>query len=129
MKENEFRETGAVNIIAKGTQIQGSISTTSDCRIDGTVNGNVISRAKVIIGQTGYVEGNISCANIDIEGKVKTESLNVSELISLKSTACVAGNIIAGKIAIEPGAEFSGNCKMNTQRMPNAAPVNPAEKK
>jgi cytoskeletal protein CcmA (bactofilin family) len=75
------------------------------------------------------VEGNISCANIDVEGKVKTESLNVSELISLKSTASVTGNIIAGKIAIEPGAEFSGNCKMNTQRMPNPAPANPADKK
>ncbi|MBR4136460.1 MAG: polymer-forming cytoskeletal protein [Bacteroidales bacterium] len=130
MKENEIREVGAVNIISKGTQIQGSISTSSDCRIDGTVNGNVISRAKVIIGQTGLVEGNISCANIEIEGKVKTESLNVSDLISLKSTASVTGNIIAGKIAIEPGAEFSGNCKMNTQRNPSVMTnPNPAEKK
>ncbi len=130
MKENEIREMGAVNIIAKGTQIQGSISTTSDCRIDGTVNGNVISRAKVIIGQTGLVEGNISCANIEIEGRVKTESLNVSELISLKSTASVTGNIIAGKIAIEPGAEFTGSCKMNTQRAatPTPAPA-PGERK
>ena len=51
---------------------------------------------------------------------VKAESLLVSELVSLKATANLVGNIETGKIAIEPGAEFSGNCKMRNNRV--AAP-------
>lgn len=128
MREVEHKEFGAVNNIAKGTQVQGNISTSGDCRIDGMVKGNVLSKAKIIIGQSGVVEGNIVCANIEIEGNVKAESLTVSELISLKSTANLIGNISTGKIAIEPGAEFSGNCKMNNQRN-NGPAATPADKK
>ncbi len=123
MKEIEPRETGSVNIIADGTMLEGNIATNGDIRIDGTVKGNIVSKSKAIIGRNGKVEGNITCANIDIEGSVKTESLNVANLISLKSTANITGNIIAGKIAIEPGAEFSGTCRMQSQK---SAPVTSA---
>lgn len=121
MKETDNREISAINIIAQGTQLEGSILTNGDCRIDGVVKGNVTSKAKIIIGRSGKVDGNITCANIDIEGTVNAETLNVTELIFLKETANVVGNISANKIAIEPGAEFSGNCKMHNQRA--AAPA------
>lgn len=121
MKESDNREIGAINIIAQGTQLEGSILTNGDCRIDGVVKGNVTSKAKIIIGRSGKVDGNVTCANIDIEGTVNAETLNVTELIFLKETANVVGNISANKIAIEPGAEFSGNCKMHNQRA--AAPA------
>ena len=117
MKDNEIRDLGAVNMIAQGTQVEGSVVTNSDCRIDGHVKGNVTSRSKIIIGRSGVVQGNIKCANIEIEGNVKAESLIVSELLALKATANLIGNIETGKIAIEPGAEFSGNCKMRNNRV------------
>ena len=91
--------------------------TSSDCRIDGALRGNIVSKAKIIVGRSGVVEGNIKCANIEVEGNVKVESLIVSELLSLKATANLIGNIETGKIAIEPGAEFSGNCKMRNNRV------------
>ena len=120
MRETDTREYGgsAVNVIAQGTQLQGNMITASDCRIDGALRGNIESKAKIIVGRTGVVEGNIKCANIEIEGMVKAESLLVSELVSLKAN--LVGNIETGKIAIEPGAEFSGNCKMRNNRV--AAP-------
>ena len=122
MRETDTREYGgsAVNVIAQGTQLQGNMITASDCRIDGALRGNIESKAKIIVGRTGVVEGNIKCANLEIEGMVKAESLLVSELVSLKATANLVGNIETGKIAIEPGAEFSGNCKMRNNRV--AAP-------
>jgi cytoskeletal protein CcmA (bactofilin family) len=95
--------------------------TASDCRIDGILRGNIESKSKIIVGRSGVVEGNIKCTSIEIEGTVKVESLLVTEMISLKSTANMIGNIETGKIAIEPGAEFSGNCKMRNSR-PTAAP-------
>lgn len=129
MKETDNREIGAINIIAQGTQLEGSILTNGDCRIDGVVKGNVTSKAKIIIGRSGKVDGNITCANIDVEGTVNAETLNVSELIFLKETANVVGNISTNKIAIEPGAEFSGNCKMHNQRTSAPAAQPQPEKK
>lgn len=128
MKEIDTRETGVINVIAQGTQVEGSIITNGDCRIDGVVKGNLTSKAKIIIGRSGKVDGNVTCNNIEVEGTIRAESLNVSDLVFLKATANVVGNISAGKIAIEPGAEFSGNCKMNNQR--TAAPAaNPQPEK
>lgn len=127
MKDNEQREFGAVNIIAQGTQVEGGLFTNGDCRIDGTVKGNVTSKSKIVIGRTGLVEGNITCNSIEIEGMVKAETLNVTDLISLKASAKLQGNIVVGKIAIEPGAEFSGNCRMQNQR--TAAPAQPQPEK
>ena len=117
MKEIDNKEVvGAVNIIAKGTQFEGNIITSGDCRIDGIVKGNITSKAKIVIGRSGIVEGNITCTSIDIEGNVKAETLNVVDIIALKATANVIGNICTDKIAIEPGAEFSGNCKMHNPK-------------
>ena len=119
-KSYEQENIGGVNIIASGTTFQGDIITTGDCRIDGSVKGNIKSKAKVIIGQSGSIEGDITCQSIEIEGHVKA-NINVSDLLGLKSTAFLIGNIMVGKIAIEPGASFTGSCKMhNTSiEMPN----------
>ena len=125
MKDNEIRDLGAVNMIAQGTQVEGSVVTNSDCRIDGHVKGNVTSKSKIIIGRNGLVEGNITCNSVEIEGTVKAETLNVSDLMTLKSSAKLLGNIVVGKIAIEPGAEFSGNCKMQTSKTPVAPLLKP----
>jgi Integral membrane protein CcmA involved in cell shape determination len=104
---------GGVNIIAAGTTLVGDIITVGDCRIDGSVKGNIKSKYKVIVGQSGILEGDIQCQSIEIEGNAKA-NIHVEELISLKSTANLIGNIAVGKISIEPGANFTGNCRMHS---------------
>lgn len=130
MKETDTREYvgGAVNVIAQGTQLQGNMVTATDCRIDGMLRGNIESKAKIIVGRTGVVDGNIKCANVEVEGTVRAESLVVTELIALKSTANITGNIETTKISIEPGAEFSGNCKMRNSRQPGQQAPQPEKK-
>lgn len=108
--EQEENNTN-VNVISAGTMITGDVVCSGDLRIDGNIKGNVKSRAKVIIGQSGIVDGDINCKSIEVEGNVKA-NVTVTDLMSLKSTANLVGNICAGKLAIEPGANFAGNCKM-----------------
>lgn len=115
-----------VNVISSGTMITGDVVCAGDLRIDGNIKGNVKSKAKVIIGQSGIIDGDINCKSIEIEGNVKA-NITVSDLLSLKSTANLVGNILAGKLAIEPGANFAGNCKMQgmkTDIHPNPANEN-----
>jgi len=115
-KNLEQEEIGGVNIIASGTVLTGDIVSTGDCRIDGSLKGNITSNSKIYIGKTGIIEGKIKCHSIEIEGEAKADIM-ATELLSLKASAVLTGNIRINKIAIEPGANFVGNCIMNP---PNA---------
>ncbi|MEI6062636.1 MAG: polymer-forming cytoskeletal protein [Bacteroidota bacterium] len=114
-------ETPSVNIIGNGTDIKGDIKTNGDLRIDGFIKGTIQATGKVVVGSTGKVEGEISCQNADISGDVKAH-IKVTELLSLKSNAVVSGDIFTNKLAIEPGAVFTGACKMGNQPNVNGKP-------
>ncbi|MDR1865069.1 MAG: polymer-forming cytoskeletal protein [Bacteroidales bacterium] len=100
------------NTIIHGTEIVGDINSNGDIRLDGSLKGNLYVRGKVVIGQTGVVDGVINCKNSDIFGKVDGQ-ITVSELLAFKSTANVKGDIITNKLSIEPGCKFSGTCSMD----------------
>lgn len=116
-KPNEM-ETPSVNLIGAGTVIKGDIKANGDIRIDGTLIGSIQSKGKVILGQSGVVEGEIICQSADISGTIKAQLLQISELLTLKATAKVTGDIVVNKLAIEPGAKFSGSCNMNETGAP-----------
>lgn len=106
--------SGAVNIIATNTAVTGDIKTESDIRIDGILKGNLHTNGRLILGKTGSIEGEIVCETAEIEGKLHGK-ISVSDLLTLKSTSILTGEIVTGKLMIEPGANFTGNCKMETQ--------------
>ncbi|MEO6405673.1 MAG: polymer-forming cytoskeletal protein [Ferruginibacter sp.] len=98
-------------LIGNGTNIIGNIDTNGDVRIDGTLKGNIISKAKVFIGPMGIVEGDINCRHADITGQV-TGSVKVSELLQLKGKAAVSGDLHSAKLLMEPTVNFNGKCHM-----------------
>lgn len=111
MSKNVSPESNAVNLIGAGTTIEGDIKSTGDIRVDGTLIGSLNTKGKVVIGQTGNVDGEIICQNADVSGTIKGK-ITVQELLSLKATSKLNGDIITNKLAIEPGANFSGSCSM-----------------
>ena len=98
-------------LISSGTTIKGDISSNSDLRIDGTIIGNINSNAKIVIGNSGVVEGDINGNNADIVGKT-SGTIKVKELLQLRGECVVNGNIYAGKLQVEPTATFNGQCHM-----------------
>ncbi|MFO0204029.1 MAG: polymer-forming cytoskeletal protein [Alphaproteobacteria bacterium] len=102
---------GSINIIGQGTTIQGEIRSSGDLRIDGTIMGSVTSKSKVVVGSTGQINGDVVCQNADISGSVKGKT-SVAEMLFLKSTAKINGDIVTGKLVVEVGASFTGNCNM-----------------
>lgn len=99
------------NTIGKGTFLEGNVETYGNIRIEGKVSGNVKSKSKVALGPSSFVEGNVIAQNADLEGEVKGR-IEVAELLVLKATAVIHGDIITGKLVVEPGAVFNGTCKM-----------------
>ncbi len=104
-------ENSPINIINNGTLIKGDITATGDFRLDGTLEGNIQLNGKLVIGDTGVVNGNILCQNANVIGTVNG-NLSVKELLSLHATARVKGDILINKLSIEPGAVFTGKCRM-----------------
>jgi cytoskeletal protein CcmA (bactofilin family) len=103
--------TSQQNTIAKGTIITGDIISEGDFRIEGTVEGNIETPGKVVVGKTGFIKGTLKSTNADIEGKFSGKLL-LTDTLSLKSSAHVEGEVVAGKLAVEPGANFNATCSM-----------------
>lgn len=104
-------QTSERNIIGKNTSFVGDIKSEGDFRIDGSVQGTIKTNGRVVIGQAGKVDGTIECTNADIEGKF-SGNLTVDQLLSLKSTANISGEVVLGKLSVEPGANFNASCAM-----------------
>lgn len=111
MAKNNTSESPSVNIIGAGTSIEGDVMSNGDMRVDGSLTGTINVKGKLVVGPLGMVHGEIICQNADVSGTVKGK-IGVAELLSLKASAKLNGDIITNKIAIEPGALFSGSCSM-----------------
>ena len=103
--------SAAVNMIGNGTVIIGDIKSKGDIRVDGSLNGSIETEGKVVVGQGGVVEGDVICKDADVAGVLKAK-ITVSQLLSLKSSAKLNGDIVTNKLSIEPGATFTGSCSM-----------------
>jgi len=110
-KNNGEVEAPAINLIGNGTVITGDITSNGDIRIDGILTGNLSAKGKIVISETGKIKGEISCKNADVSGTVEGK-LTVAELLSMKGTSTVTGEVFIGRLAIEPGCHFNGNCQM-----------------
>ena len=111
-KFNETDNTPTINLISTGTDITGDIKSNGDIRIDGSLTGNLNTKGKVVIGPTGKVKGEVICKNSEVAGIIEGKII-VGQLLNLKASSRIIGDIVTIKLSIEPGALFSGNCKMS----------------
>lgn len=110
-KYNETDNT-TINLISNGTDITGDITSNGDIRIDGTLKGSLNTKGKVVIGTTGKINGEVICKNSEVSGIVEGK-ITVGQLLNLKASSKILGDIVTSKLSIEPGAKFTGNCKMS----------------
>jgi cytoskeletal protein CcmA (bactofilin family) len=103
--------TEVINTIGAGTVVTGDVQSKGDIRVDGSLKGSLNTSGKVVLGKEGVIEGDVLCNSADISGTIKAK-ITVSQLLSLKATAKLNGDIITNKLSIEPGASFSGSCSM-----------------
>ena len=136
-KESNNKKTGIIpsptshslNSLVHGTTVEGTVKSESDIRVDGIIKGSLHCNAKVIIGPTGYIEGEVMCTNAVIEGKFEG-NLQVKELLNVRETARISGDVQTDKLIVQTGAVFNVDCKMgagvrNAQSSSNGAPASP----
>lgn len=117
----------SINIINEGTLIKGDITANGDIRIDGELIGNIEAKGRLVIGPKGKVDGEIICSNIEISGYIKGK-ITVSEILTMKASAHIYGDVVAGKLSVEPGSVFTGTCSMGDSKGKNEKPEQKEQK-
>lgn len=107
------RQSGSVSTIAAGTTVNGDIESDSDMRIDGNIIGNVYCKSKIVLGESGIVQGDVHAQNADVFGTVNGNVIS-KDLLCLKPKCTVNGDINTNRLQIEPNATFNGQCKMTS---------------
>ncbi|MFT6054954.1 MAG: cytoskeletal protein CcmA (bactofilin family) [Roseivirga sp.] len=110
-KKTLEEQSNSSNTIGKDTTLEGSIESIGNIRVEGKVNGHIKAKAKFVMGTEALVDGNVVARTAEIAGNIKG-NIEISELLILKPTAVINGNILTNKLIVEPGATFNGGCKM-----------------
>jgi cytoskeletal protein CcmA (bactofilin family) len=125
--EKAIQSQGILNIIGQGTRITGDLISNGDFRVDGAIEGNVKVGQRLVIGGTGKILGNIEADSATVAGHIKG-NITVKNVLELKPSAKIDGDIITNKMVIEAGAQFNGRCTMNVAvSVPPAAAGSPTK--
>ena len=109
--KNMVEGTSSQNIISQGTKIVGDFNSEGDFRVDGIIEGNIKTTGKVVVGKAGFIKGTLQGTDAYFEGKFSGK-LSLSGTLTLKTAAHIEGEVVVGKLAVEPGATFNVTCVM-----------------
>ena len=103
------------NIIADDSSVEGTLVANSDIRVSGTINGTLKGNARVVVSQKATIDGDLHASECTVAGKVKGKIV-VEGCLTLKGSAHVDGTISTGRLIVEEGATFNGDCMMGDHR-------------
>lgn len=105
------KHAAVVSTIAEGTTLNGDLESETCLRIDGNIIGNVICKSRIVLGESGIIQGDIQAENVDVFGTVNG-NISAEELTCMKAKSTVNGNVRTKRLQIEPDATFNGQCVM-----------------
>ena len=100
-----------MSLLSHGTKFNGNIESSAAMRIDGEVDGDIISTDKLVTGINSIINGSVEAAEVVIGGMI-CGSVKAKKTLLLQSTGKVEGDIYAREIEIEKGGFFKGECDM-----------------
>lgn len=113
--ENLESGSPAETIVGHSVRIEGDLVSEGDIKVDGIVSGKVKTARSLFVGPTAKIEADIEAGSVTIAGVVHG-NLKVKGLLVTLQTGKILGDIECGQLAIEEGAFFAGNCKMELNK-------------
>ncbi len=101
--------------LGKGTEFKGVLSFEGTIRVDGRVEGEILSKDTLIAGDEAHLQGEISVGTIISSGKI-VGNVNASQKVHILAPGVIEGNIKTTKLIIEEGVTFDGKCEMAGQK-------------
>ena len=97
--------------IGKGATLYGDIETAGNIRLDGKVVGNIRSKSRVVLGESAQLKGNLVAQNAEVFGEIDGR-VEIVDILTLKTSSNVKGDVVCNKFVTESGANFNGKCQM-----------------
>jgi len=113
MARKEFSGDDIVAFLGKGTSFKGVITYEGSIRIDGKVEGEIVSQGILIVGESADIHSEISVGSLVCAGKI-SGNVQASEKVHLQSTATLNGSLNTPRLVIDQGVTFNGQCEMKT---------------
>lgn len=108
-RSNVIAQVNDVTRISQGTEIQGTLVSGSDIRIDGVFEGDLVTSGKMVLGEKAVIRGNIMCKSADIWGTIEG-TFTVGDIVTFRSGSSFNGSLKTIRICIEMGADYTGDC-------------------
>ncbi len=108
-------DSGDITIISHGVKLEGKITSGGSIRVDGSIQGDIISQSNVSVGEQGEVSGQINGQSVTIGGKV-VGSINAKDKLTLEDKANLKGDIFTKILVVEAGARFEGKSNMSESK-------------
>ena len=109
-----YNNSASCCILEKDSSFKGEFKSECDFRVDGNFEGTIETKGKVVIGKNGHIEGTVVCSSADIEGTING-NIHVDDLLSIRSTGEVNGDVVMSKLVVESGAVFNAKSSMKNE--------------
>lgn len=113
-KENTINSDVIETIIGLNSEVEGSVMSKGSVRVDGKLHGDVVIEGNLVVGDQGFLTGNVKAKNVVVAGELNGNVL-AKEKIEINKVGRLNGDIISKFIVIEDGAKFTGHCKMEKE--------------
>lgn len=117
LPQNPVKESGTTCVISAGTIIEGKFSASEDVRLDGAIIGEVRCEKRIVMGESGRIDGTVNSYDLVVRGTIKGD-VNIKNLLHLQNTSYVEGTITAQNIIVDEGASYSGECRVGKKPAP-----------
>ncbi|MCG3114339.1 MAG: polymer-forming cytoskeletal protein [Candidatus Manganitrophus sp. SA1] len=118
-KEKGAQSDEIIAFLGKGTEFKGIITYSGTVRIDGKVEGEIVTQGKLVVGETAVINAEISAGTVICGGKI-SGNIRASERIHLLSKAVMTGSVNTPNLIIEEGVSFNGKCQMGQEEAAQA---------
>jgi len=111
-----------MTFLGKSARFKGVLTFEGTARIDGEIEGEIITQGMLIVGESGVVKSEVTAGMVVVGGRVNG-NIHASKKIQLLAKCVVTGSLTTHTIIIEDGAFLNGVCEMQHATEPDIPAV------
>lgn len=109
-----------IAFLGKGTEFKGVITYDGTVRIDGKVEGEIITKGTLVVGESAVIDAEINAGTVVCGGRIQG-NISAGTKVHLLAPAVLNGSVRTPLLIVEEGVKFNGNCDMGRAEEPQGA--------
>jgi len=110
-------------LLGPGARFEGKLTFEGRVRIDGELEGEIVTDGVLILGESALVRANVEAGTLIVRGGALWGDVCATRLVEIYAPARVHGNIKAPQLFLDKGVTFEGSCTMLEQEEGSGEPT------